>query len=76
LVAKKVGLKVMPFTIMWGLHGKKAGPMCNERMFREGKPQLVLVFHDDLYHDNGTKHLVAIAREADIPVRIITGKEG
>ena len=41
-------------------------------MLDQGKPSLVLAFHDDIENSKGTKHMVKIAREAGVEVRIVT----
>ena len=44
----------------------------NERMLASGV-DLVLAFHEDIDRSHGTRHLVRLAREAGVPVQIITG---
>lgn len=43
----------------------------NERMLASGA-DLVLAFHRDLGKSRGTKHLVAIAKKAEVAVRVIS----
>lgn len=38
------GISVNPFPADWSTHGKKAGPMRNEKMLAEGKPDVVFAF--------------------------------
>lgn len=54
--------------------GRAAGPRRNTLMLEVGKPQLVLAFHDDLEHSKGTGNMVRQAREAGVPVVVITTK--
>lgn len=56
------------FRAEWEKYGLAAGPIRNERMKKEGKPDLVLAFHDDLEHSKGTKHMVSIAEKANVKV--------
>lgn len=51
----------------WGLHGRAAGPIRNQRMIDEGKPDLVVAFPGG----RGTADMVRRARAAGIPVREI-----
>ena len=59
----------------WEKHGKAAGPIRNQQMLNEGKPDLVLAFHSDLLKSKGTKNMVEIAMKAGVEVRVITGEK-
>lgn len=48
----------------WGAHGRAAGPMRNQRMLDEGKPDLVVAFAGG----RGTADMVRRARRAGVPV--------
>jgi hypothetical protein len=52
----------------WKRDGKAAGPIRNQRMIDEGKPDLVVAFPGE----RGTADMVRRARKAGIPVREIT----
>jgi hypothetical protein len=56
------------FTADWKKFGRPAGPIRNEQMLREGKPDLVIA----LPGSRGTAHMVRIAREASVRVIEIT----
>jgi hypothetical protein len=58
--AKKI--PVLPFPADWKRHGRAAGPIRNERMLREGKPDLVIAFPGG----KGTAHMVSLARHAGV----------
>lgn len=49
----------------WKTHGRAAGPIRNQRMIDEHKPDLVLAFEGG----RGTSDMVQRAAAADIPVR-------
>lgn len=49
-----------------------AGVIRNREMLAEG-PDVVLAFHADLAKAKGTRHMVRIAREAGVPVRVVAG---
>lgn len=49
----------------WTLHGKAAGPIRNQRMLDEGKPDLVVAFSGG----RGTADMVRRARTAGVKVR-------
>lgn len=62
------GIPVRAFPAQWDAHGRAAGHIRNAQMLREGKPDIVVAFHNDIERSKGTKHMVAIARKAGIPV--------
>ena len=68
--AERLGMQVIPIPAQWIKYGKKAGPLRNMEML-EYKPNLVIAFHDDLQNSKGTKHMIRIAKEAGLPVKLI-----
>jgi len=64
--------KYLGFPALWGQYGKAAGPIRNQQMLDEGRPDLVLAFHDDIEHSKGTGDIVRRARKAGIPVEVIS----
>jgi hypothetical protein len=60
--ARDVSCKV--YMADWVGLGRKAGPIRNERMLNEGKPELVVAFSGG----RGTAHMTRIAREAGVEV--------
>ena len=59
---------VMRFPANWAKYGKAAGPIRNQQMLDEGKPDLVVFFHKDLASSKGTKDVVIRAKKAGVPV--------
>lgn len=55
------------FRADWKQHGRRAGPIRNQRMIDEGKPDLVVAFPGG----SGTADMVRRARAANIPVKEI-----
>lgn len=53
------------FKADWEKHGKAAGPIRNQRMLDEGKPDIVLAFKGG----KGTEDMVRRARRAKVPVK-------
>jgi len=72
LAASKMGIKVLKFPAKWEDHGKAAGPIRNQRMLDEGKPTIVLAFHNNIEQSKGTADMVQRARKVNIPVQIYT----
>lgn len=79
-IAKEIGMEIVTFPAAWDRFGKKAGPIRNERMLLEGKPDRVVAFHDDLRRSKGTAHMVKIAMKAGIYTAVypepVVGKWG
>src|SRR3990167_4440494 len=67
-VANELGFIVRAFPANWEKFGKAAGMIRNQQMLDEGKPDLVLAFHEDITNSKGTGNMVQRAREAKIPV--------
>lgn len=79
LLAKKVAVELgiieWSYPADWSQFGKAAGPIRNTQMLRDGKPDLVIAFHDDLENSKGTKDMVKQAKKAGVPTRIERSKE-
>lgn len=74
-LAKKYGFEVIAFPADWDKYGKAAGPIRNRQMLIEGKPNLVVAFHNDIEKSRGTANMVTQAKEMNVPVIILTEKE-
>lgn len=70
-LARARGLTVRVFPADWRAHGPNAGPIRNNRMLREGQPDLVLAFARDLDRSTGTRHMVHQARRARVATRVL-----
>lgn len=79
VAAEQLGIEVLKFPANWKLHGKAAGPIRNQQMLDEGKPDLVMAFHDDIEHSKGTRDMIRRARKArsglGIPYRIFSHQD-
>jgi hypothetical protein len=62
-------VQCLVFNADWGIHGKAAGPIRNQRMLDEGKPTLVVAFPGG----RGTADMVRRARAAGVPVLVREG---
>ncbi|HET9109072.1 MAG TPA: DUF2493 domain-containing protein [Steroidobacteraceae bacterium] len=69
--AKELGIKVVTVPADWKTYGKAAGPIRNQRMIDDFKPDLVLAFPGG----RGTADIVARAEKAQIPVLWPAGRE-
>jgi hypothetical protein len=57
-------IPVSAFRADWNRHGKAAGFRRNERMLRDGRPELVVAFPGG----KGTAHMVRLAKAAGVTV--------
>jgi hypothetical protein len=71
-LARARGWQLEVYPADWQRHGRSAGMRRNARMLREGRPELVLAFTDDLAASRGTADMVRRARAARLPV-MVTG---
>lgn len=69
--AKASGKAVVEFKADWAAHGRAAGPIRNQRMLDEGRPDHVIAFPGG----RGTADMVARARAAGIPVQIVSDED-
>ena len=67
--ARVNGFKEEAFPADWKTHGKAAGPIRNQQMIDEGKPDLVIAFPGG----RGTADMVRRARKAGIEVMEVEG---
>jgi hypothetical protein len=72
LAAEDFGIPVLKFPANWGVYGKVAGPIRNRQMLSEGRPDLVLAFHNDIANSRGTKDMVKAAMKAGIETHVWT----
>lgn len=73
-IAEAYELNVEIYPALWDLHGRAAGPIRNQQMLDEGKPDEVWAFHEDISSSKGTKDMVKRAERAGIPTLIFTGE--
>ena len=62
--ARRLGVDDLKFRADWDAHGRRAGPIRNQRMLDEGRPDLVVAFPGG----RGTADMTRRAREAGIEV--------
>lgn len=68
-IASYVRVSIHGFRADWTKHGRAAGPIRNQRMLDEGKPDLVVAFPGG----KGTADMVRRAREAGVEVVEVGG---
>jgi hypothetical protein len=65
--AIKRGIPHVEYPANWKEHGKVAGPIRNNKMLREFKPDLVVAFPGG----RGTGHMVSISERAKVDVLVV-----
>lgn len=66
LIAHSMGYSINVYEADWKTYGRRAGPIRNERMYRESIPDIVIAFHSRIMDSKGTKHMVNyILRQID-----------
>lgn len=70
--AKLNNHEILTFPANWNKYGLNAGPIRNQQMLDVGKPQLVIAFHTNIDSSKGTKHMMNIARNMNIPTILIS----
>jgi hypothetical protein len=60
------------FPAKWDEHGKAAGPIRNQQMLTEGKPDIVFAFHDNIAASKGTADMVRRAVKAGLPTYVVS----
>lgn len=76
VAAEYLGIEVQRFPADWKKYGRKAGPIRNQAMIDEGKPDFIMAFHDNFKNSHGTKNMIEKAKKAGIRYRIFTHKDG
>ena len=67
-VARELAIPVREYPADWDHYGKGAGYIRNSKMLKEGQPDLVLAFTDEL--TGGTGQMVKLARKAGVETRV------
>lgn len=71
VAAKKLGMRVAEYPADWRQYGKAAGPKRNKLMLDDGRPDLVLAFHDSIATSKGTANMLRQAEIAGVETRLI-----
>lgn len=66
------GAQVIDEPAQWDRYGKRAGPIRNQKMLDDHKPDVVYAFRSH-GKSNGTDDMVAKARAAGVPTYVIGG---
>lgn len=72
LLAESLGIGVLPFPADWKRFHRAAGPIRNRQMLKEGDPDVVLAFHNDLRASKGTRDMCKQALRASKLVFLVS----
>ena len=65
--ARHRGIETRTFPADWRTHGRAAGPIRNQQMLDEGRPDVVIAFPGGA----GTASMISLAKRAGVPVTVI-----
>lgn len=71
-LAKQLNMTVEAYPANWDKYGKAAGPIRNQQMLDEGKPEMCYAFHECIEKSRGTKDMVSRCEKAGIPYKVIS----
>lgn len=72
IVAQNLGLQVIVEPAQWRIHGKASGPIRNQKMLDDHRPDVVFAFR--VYgKSTGTDDMVRRAEEAGLPTYVVMG---
>lgn len=63
------GIHVQTFPALWNEHGKRAGPIRNAQMLREGCPEQVIAFRGP--NSRGTQNMIDQANKAGVETVVV-----
>jgi hypothetical protein len=72
-VARGLGFDVEEYVAEWGKYANAAGPIRNQRMLVEGRPEGGLAFHRDIEKSRGTRDMAMRLKKAGVPFRVFKG---
>lgn len=70
-VAEALGMKAVAFPADWQRFGPGAGPIRNQQMLDEGRPEFVLAFHSDITKSKGTRDMLRRCEALGLPFVLI-----
>jgi hypothetical protein len=70
-IARELGMEVESYPADWKKYGKAAGPIRNQQMLDDGKPDYVLAFHENIVASRGTRDMVERAKKAGVHGKVI-----
>jgi len=75
VAAESMNIFVKKYPADWSSYALAAGPIRNSQMLIEGKPEVVVGFHNNIKFSKGTKHMLGISSKAGIPTFLYANGE-
>ena len=75
LAAEALSIFVLSYPARWAKQGRAAGPLRNRRMLYDGQPNFVLAFHDDIESSKGTRDMLLLAGQVDVPRCLVSHED-
>lgn len=63
------GIPVDAYPALWDTYGRRAGPIRNARMLKEGQPDLVVAFRGS--NSRGTQNMIDQAKKAGVETVVV-----
>lgn len=70
-VARELGYSSREYNAEWDRYGRAAGPIRNQQMLDDGRPNLVLAFHDHIDQSRGTRDMLDRAHAAGVRCTLV-----
>lgn len=71
-VAIEMKIKYETYNADWNKYGKAAGPIRNSLMLKQGRPNIVIAFHNDIDNSKGTLDMINKASNENIETYLIS----
>ena len=73
-LALLLNMKIESYPADWSKYGRSAGPIRNTQMLKEGKPDFVLAFHNNIASSKGTANMLKQV-EGKVKSKLVTEYE-
>ena len=68
------GLEVEKYPANWNLYGPQSGYLRNIQMLKEGKPDYIIAYSNDIKNSKGTKHMINQGIKNNVPTYLNVNK--
>jgi hypothetical protein len=72
IAAQHFGYDLDPYPAQWKFYGAGAGPIRNSQQLREGQPDIVVGFHDDISASSGTIDMLNKSVKEEVPTILVS----
>ncbi len=75
IAAQHFGYDLDPYPAQWSFYGAGAGPIRNSQQLREGQPDIVVGFHDNIGESSGTIDMLNKSVKEEVPTILVSHDE-